>query len=170
MFLRKDVLKICSKFTEEHPCCRSVISIKLLYKFWKFKWSLCILRNYLTRWQLFISMLLNNLFWIRKSLLFYCSQFLLLEKWNNKFWIDYLITLCFRRQIHSLFSAIYILSDQSFSELIHWSQNIKMKTKAFYDLHWLRSNFATAGYMLLLADLNSYWYYLFSPDIIFITY
>ena len=29
VFLRKDVLKICSKFTEEHPC-RSVISIMFL--------------------------------------------------------------------------------------------------------------------------------------------
>ena len=29
MFLEKDVLKICSKFTGEDPC-RSVISIKLL--------------------------------------------------------------------------------------------------------------------------------------------
>ena len=32
MFLEKDVLKICSKFTGEHPC-RSVISIKLLCNF-----------------------------------------------------------------------------------------------------------------------------------------
>ena len=30
MLLRKDVLKICSKFTEEHPC-RYVISIKLTW-------------------------------------------------------------------------------------------------------------------------------------------
>ena len=30
VLLRKDVLKICSKFTGEHPC-RSVISIKLLW-------------------------------------------------------------------------------------------------------------------------------------------
>ena len=30
--LKKTVLKICSKFTGEHPC-RSVISIKLLYNF-----------------------------------------------------------------------------------------------------------------------------------------
>ena len=32
VFLRKGVLKICSKFTGEHPC-RSVISIKLLWNF-----------------------------------------------------------------------------------------------------------------------------------------
>ena len=32
VFLRKGVLKICSKFTEEHPC-RSAISIKLLCNF-----------------------------------------------------------------------------------------------------------------------------------------
>ena len=32
MFLEKSVLKICSKFTEEHPC-RSVISIKLQSNF-----------------------------------------------------------------------------------------------------------------------------------------
>ena len=32
VFLGKDVLKICSKFTSEHPC-RSVISIKLRSKF-----------------------------------------------------------------------------------------------------------------------------------------
>ena len=32
VFLRKSVLKICSKFTEEHPC-RIVISIKLLCNF-----------------------------------------------------------------------------------------------------------------------------------------
>ena len=32
VFLRKGVLKICSKFTGEHPC-RSVISIKLLCNF-----------------------------------------------------------------------------------------------------------------------------------------
>ena len=32
VFLRKSVLKICSKFTGEHPC-RSVISIKLLCNF-----------------------------------------------------------------------------------------------------------------------------------------
>ena len=32
MFLGKGVLKICSKFTGEHPC-RSVISIKLLCQF-----------------------------------------------------------------------------------------------------------------------------------------
>ena len=32
MFLRKGVLKICSIFTEQHPC-RSVFSIKLLCKF-----------------------------------------------------------------------------------------------------------------------------------------
>ena len=32
VFLGKDVLKICSKFTREHPC-RSVISIKLLCNF-----------------------------------------------------------------------------------------------------------------------------------------
>ena len=31
MFLRKGVLKICSKFTREHPC-RSVISVKLLVR------------------------------------------------------------------------------------------------------------------------------------------
>ena len=30
VFLRKGVLKLCSKFTGEHPC-RSAISIKLLY-------------------------------------------------------------------------------------------------------------------------------------------
>ena len=34
VFLREVVLKICSKFTGEHPC-RSVISIKLLCKFIK---------------------------------------------------------------------------------------------------------------------------------------
>ena len=32
MFLRKGVLKMCNKFTGEHPC-RSVISIKLLCSF-----------------------------------------------------------------------------------------------------------------------------------------
>ena len=32
MFLKKGVLKICSKFTGDHPC-RSVISIKLLCNF-----------------------------------------------------------------------------------------------------------------------------------------
>ena len=32
VFLRKDVLKICNKFTGEHPC-RSAISIKLLCNF-----------------------------------------------------------------------------------------------------------------------------------------
>ena len=32
VFLRKGVLKICSKLTGEHPC-RSAISIKLLYIF-----------------------------------------------------------------------------------------------------------------------------------------
>ena len=32
VFLRKGVLKICSKFTGEHPC-RSVISVKLLHIF-----------------------------------------------------------------------------------------------------------------------------------------
>ena len=32
MFLREKVLKICSKFTEKHPC-RSVISIKLQNNF-----------------------------------------------------------------------------------------------------------------------------------------
>ena len=32
VFLRKGVLKICSKFTGEHPC-QSVISIKLLCNF-----------------------------------------------------------------------------------------------------------------------------------------
>ena len=32
VFLKKDVRKICSKFTEEHPC-RSVISIKLQSNF-----------------------------------------------------------------------------------------------------------------------------------------
>ena len=32
VFLRKGVLKICSKFTREHPC-RSAISIKLLCNF-----------------------------------------------------------------------------------------------------------------------------------------
>ena len=32
MFLRKGVLKLCSKFTEEHPC-RSVISVKLQSNF-----------------------------------------------------------------------------------------------------------------------------------------
>ena len=32
VFLRKGVLKICSKFTAEHPC-RSAISIKLLCNF-----------------------------------------------------------------------------------------------------------------------------------------
>ena len=32
MFLRKVVLKICSKFTGEHPC-RSAISVKLLCNF-----------------------------------------------------------------------------------------------------------------------------------------
>ena len=32
MFLQKGVLKICSKFTGEHPC-RSAISIKLQSKF-----------------------------------------------------------------------------------------------------------------------------------------
>ena len=32
LFLRKGVLKICTKFTGEHPC-RSAISIKLLWNF-----------------------------------------------------------------------------------------------------------------------------------------
>ena len=32
VFLREGILKICSKFTGEHPC-RSVISIKLLCNF-----------------------------------------------------------------------------------------------------------------------------------------
>ena len=32
VFLEKGVLKICSKFTGEHPC-RSVVSIKLLFSF-----------------------------------------------------------------------------------------------------------------------------------------
>ena len=32
VFLRKGVLKICSKFTEEHPC-RNAISIKFLCNF-----------------------------------------------------------------------------------------------------------------------------------------
>ena len=32
LFLRKGVLKICSKFTREHPC-RSTISINLLFNF-----------------------------------------------------------------------------------------------------------------------------------------
>ena len=32
VFLRKGVLKVCSKFTGEHPC-QSVISIKLLWNF-----------------------------------------------------------------------------------------------------------------------------------------
>ena len=32
VFLGKDVLKLCSKFTGEHPC-RSVILVKLLCKF-----------------------------------------------------------------------------------------------------------------------------------------
>ena len=32
VFLGKGVLKICSKFTGEHPC-RSVISVKLLFNF-----------------------------------------------------------------------------------------------------------------------------------------
>ena len=34
MFLRKDILKIHSKFTGEHPC-RSIISIKLLKQLYR---------------------------------------------------------------------------------------------------------------------------------------
>ena len=37
VFLEKDVLKICNKFTRKHPC-RSVISIKLLCKICDKKW------------------------------------------------------------------------------------------------------------------------------------
>ena len=36
LFLVRGVLKICSKFTGEHPC-QSVISIKLQSNFWDFK-------------------------------------------------------------------------------------------------------------------------------------
>ena len=34
VFLEKGILKICSKFTEEHPC-QSVVSIKLLRSFFE---------------------------------------------------------------------------------------------------------------------------------------
>ena len=58
MFLRKGVLKICSKFTGEHPC-QSVISIKLqsnryrnmletVIQLWKLKWILKCFINLIT--------------------------------------------------------------------------------------------------------------------------
>ena len=58
MFLRKGVLKICSKFTGEHPC-QSVISIKLqsnrcrnmletVIQLWKLKWILKCFVNLIT--------------------------------------------------------------------------------------------------------------------------
>ena len=40
--LRKSLLKICSKFTREHPC-RSVISIKLLFNFTPLDGCFCII-------------------------------------------------------------------------------------------------------------------------------
>ena len=47
VFLRKGVLKICSKFTGEHPC-RSVISIKLFCNFIEITlWHGCSLLNLL---------------------------------------------------------------------------------------------------------------------------
>ena len=48
-FLKKDVLKICSKFTREHPC-RSVISINLL-------WHMCSPENLL---HIFRTLFLKN--------------------------------------------------------------------------------------------------------------
>ena len=47
VFLGKDVLKICSKFSGDHPC-QSVISIKLLCNFIAIKlWYGCSPINYL---------------------------------------------------------------------------------------------------------------------------
>ena len=42
VFLRKGVLKICSKFTGEHPC-RTAISIKLLCNLFKSYFGMCVL-------------------------------------------------------------------------------------------------------------------------------
>ena len=50
VFLVKGVLKICSKFTGEHPC-RSVISIKLFCKHTKTSFSIHFLQNS-SRWLL----------------------------------------------------------------------------------------------------------------------
>ena len=64
VFLRKGVLKICNKYTGEHPC-RSVIWIKLLCNFIEiplsmgvFLWIYCVFSEHL-----FLGTLLGGCFW-----------------------------------------------------------------------------------------------------------
>ena len=67
VFLRKGVLKICSKFTGEHPC-RSVISIKLLCNFMEITLRHgCSVVNWLhIFWEhLFLKTPLDGCFWIK---------------------------------------------------------------------------------------------------------
>ena len=89
VFLGKDVLKICSKFTGEHPY-RSVISIKLLCNFTKIK-----LRHGcspVNLWHIFrtpfpkntyVGLLLNVLFYHRQNILFASSKLIYGFKVSN---------------------------------------------------------------------------------------
>ena len=62
VFLRRGVLKICNKFTGEHPC-RSVISIKLLLKS-HFGMSVLLYICYIFSEHLFLETPLDGCFWI----------------------------------------------------------------------------------------------------------
>ena len=66
VFQEKGVLKICSKFTGEHPC-RSVISIKLLCK--KYLWVAA--SESRVRWWVFNSCFLG----IKEYIVFFCKNF-----------------------------------------------------------------------------------------------
>ena len=73
MFLRKSVLKICSKFTGEHPC-RSVISIKL-----QFYWN-CIFMG--RRCGKSIKKICNHFSNFCKYFLIFCNHF---SKFSTQF-------------------------------------------------------------------------------------
>ena len=129
MFLEKDVLKICSKFTREHPC-RSVISIKLFCSFTEITLRhgcsvnlLHIFRTHFTKntsgW-----LLLTNLMTLSWSLLTVVFWFFFLkiqvmgQKWYCNWSIFFFRNVVIFLALHFYFS-VYIFTEfrQMFLEL-----------------------------------------------------
>ena len=123
MFLRKGVLKICSKFTGEHPC-RSAISIKLQSNFIKIALRhgrspvnlLHILRT------LFLGKPLGGCFW------FYCNHF---TGMKCVLYFDVVIILNIEAQF---FSCLYDKTLNLLSTYPNFFELVTRKTYNFFAL------------------------------------
>ena len=112
VFLRKVVLKICSKSTGEHPC-RSVISINLLFNFIEIAfWHACSLKSHFR-----IGVALLNLQHIFRTpfpkntsgrLLLYRSKILYIDKFLNHNLLKFK-TLCLKVSVKKyVFAPVHV--------------------------------------------------------------